>query len=84
MATKNKKMNLGKKMVIGAGMAALAEGAYYLLGPNSKKHQKKTKVLMDKVKKEVKIGIEKGKKLEEEWKNVSKKATKKPISKKKR
>ncbi len=71
---KNKKMSGGKKMVLAAPLGA---GAYYLFGPNGKKHQKKASVLMSKVKKEVKIGIAKGKQMEKEWQEVSKKASKK-------
>ncbi len=58
------KMSAGKKMAIGAGVAALSAasaGAYYLFGPNAKKHQKKAKVLMEKMKKEVKSEIKKAK-----------------------
>jgi hypothetical protein len=80
---KNKKMSSGKKMVL-AGAAAVGAGAYYLLGPDAKKHQKKASGLMGKIKKEVEIGIEKGKKLENEWKSVSQKAAKKSVSKKKK
>jgi hypothetical protein len=78
---KNKKMSVGKKMMVGAGVAALAEGAYYLLGPKSKMHQKKASALVLKVKKEVKKDA---KKLKTEWNIVSKKAVKKPVSKKKK
>jgi hypothetical protein len=84
MKKKNKKMSGSKKMLVAEGMAALGAGAYYLLGPDAKKHQKKALALVSKIKKEVKIGIKKGKQIEKEWKNVSKKATKKLVSKKKR
>ena len=80
---KNKKMSGGKKMVL-AGAAAVGAGAYYLLGPDAKKHQKKASVLMSKVKKEIKIGIAKGKQLEKEWKSVSKNTITKSASKKKK
>ena len=50
-------MSKGKKVTIGAGVAAVAlasAGAYYLLGPNKKAHQKKTRILMAKMEKELK------------------------------
>ena len=80
---KNKKMSGGKKMMVGAGMAALGAGAYYLLGPDAKKHQKKASAVIVKMKKEVESEFKKAK---NEWKNVSKKVVKKPtkISKKKK
>ncbi len=43
----------GKMVAIGAGVAALGAGAYYLLGHNAKAHQKKALALMVKIKKEV-------------------------------
>jgi hypothetical protein len=78
---KKKKMSGSKVLAVEAGMAALGAGAYYLLGPDAKKHQKKASVLMSKIKKEVKKDT---KKLKTEWKSVSKKVTKKPVSNKKR
>ena len=74
-------MSGGKKMLVAGGMAALAGGTYYLLGPKSKMHQKKALVLVDKVKKEVEI---EAKKLKNEWKEISQKAAQKSVSKKKR
>lgn len=105
-------------MAIAGGMAALAGGAYYLLGPKAKAHQKKASALMVKIKKEVTVEMKKAKevstplyhkavdaiaenyaeqykmhegdikaiakKLKGEWKSISKKVTKKPVSKKKR
>jgi len=50
---KNNKMSAGKKVTIGATVVALGAGAYYLLGPNSKTHQKKAKVLLAKMKREI-------------------------------
>ena len=44
-----------------AGLAALGAGAYYLLGPNAKVHQKKAKDLMGKIKKEAEREIKKAK-----------------------
>jgi hypothetical protein len=83
MKQKNKKMSGGKKLVL-AGAAAVGAGAYYLLGPDGKKHQKKASFLMNTVKKEIQIGIAKGKKLEKEWNSVSKNTTKKSLSTKKK
>ena len=52
----------GGKIVAGvAGMAALGAGAYYFLGPKAKAHQKKAKVLMEKMKKEVEKEIKRAK-----------------------
>jgi hypothetical protein len=58
------------------GVAALAGGAYYLLGPDSKKHQKKATKLVNKIKQEVRTGMAKGKELEQDWKEMNKKAKK--------
>jgi hypothetical protein len=49
----NKKMSVGKAAALGAGLATLGTGAYYLLGPNGKKNQKKAKVWMTKMEKDV-------------------------------
>jgi len=57
----NKKMSASKKVAVGAGIAALGAGAYYLFGPNAKVHQKKASVLMGKIKKEVVSEIKKAK-----------------------
>ena len=46
-------MSGGKKMVLGAGMAALAGRGLYLSVLMQKKHQKKTTKLISKIKKEV-------------------------------
>lgn len=56
---KNKKMSMGKKMAAVAGVAAVGAGAYYLLGPKAKAHQKKAKVLIAKIKKEIESEVEK-------------------------
>ena len=50
---KKGKISVGKVVALGAGVAALGAGAYYFLGPNGKKNQKKVKVLMTKMEKEV-------------------------------
>lgn len=59
--TKTKKMSKGKMVAIGAGVAAISAGAYYLFGPDGKKNQKKVGVLMDKMEKEAKSKIKKAK-----------------------
>jgi len=43
----------GKKMAVGVGIAALGAGAYYFLGPNSKKNKKKASILMAQMRKEM-------------------------------
>lgn len=50
---KKSKISAGKAIAIGAGVATLAAGAYYFLGPNGKRNQKKATVWMIKMKKEV-------------------------------
>ena len=57
-----KAMSRGKKLAIGAGIVAIGAatgGAYYLLGPNAKTHQKKASALLAKMKKEVQSEIKK-------------------------
>ena len=64
MEKDNKKMSVGKKVAIGAGVAALSvasAGAYYLFGPKAKAHQKKASILMAKMKKEVVSEVKKAK-----------------------
>ena len=53
MAHKKNKVSAGKVAAIGAGMAAVSAGAYYLLGPDGKKHQKDAKGMMKKMEKEL-------------------------------
>lgn len=53
-------MSTAKKVAIGAGVAALSAGAYYLLGPNAKAHQKKAGAPLVKMKKEIQNEIKKG------------------------
>lgn len=50
---KNKGMSGRGIAAAAAGAVAIGAGAYYLLGPNAKAHQKKTKTLFIKMKKEV-------------------------------
>lgn len=51
---KNRKNNDTKEAaMVGAGLAALAAGAYFFLGPKGKKHQKQMKGWMVKMKGEV-------------------------------
>lgn len=57
--TTKKGMSAGKKVAIGGAIAAMGAGALYLLGPNSKAHQKKTSILFAKVKKEVQQEVKK-------------------------
>ncbi len=58
--TKHKKgMSVGKAVAVGAGIAAVGAGAYYLLGPNSKEHQDKMKGLILNAKNEVKKDVKK-------------------------
>ena len=52
-------MSTGAKVAIGAGVVALGAGAYYLLGPNAKAHQKKASALMVKIKKEAENKVKK-------------------------
>jgi len=63
MKNTKKGMSVGKKMVVGAGVAALGAGAYYLLGPKAKAHQKKASVLLNKMEKEVQDEIKKAEKV---------------------
>src|SRR5688572_32605476 len=48
-----KQNNVGEKMAIGAGVAALTVAAYLLLGPDGKKNRKKVENWSEKMKKEV-------------------------------
>ena len=59
----NKKMSVGAKMAVGAGVAAVSAGAYYLLGPKAKIHQKKASALLVKMKKEIENEIKKVQKM---------------------
>ncbi|MFZ3011477.1 MAG: hypothetical protein WA060_00540 [Minisyncoccia bacterium] len=61
MKKNNKKMSGAKKVAIGAGVATLAAGAFYLFGPKAKAHQKQATTLMAKIKKEVTEEIKKAK-----------------------
>ena len=54
-------MSGGEKVAMGAGLAAVGAGAYYLFGPKSKAHQKKVKMLAEKIKKEVAGEVKKAK-----------------------
>lgn len=56
-------MSGSKKVAIVGGVAAVGAGAYYLFGPKAKAHQKKAKVLISKMKKEVASEIKKVKKV---------------------
>lgn len=52
-------MSAMKATAIGAGIAGLSAGAYYFLGPNGKKHQKKATAWMVKMEKEAKKQVSK-------------------------
>ena len=54
-------MSGGKVLAGVAGVAAVGAGAYYLLGPDAKKHQKKASALISKIRKEVESEVEKAK-----------------------
>jgi hypothetical protein len=58
---KKKGISGGKILAAGAGVAALAGGAYYLLGPDAKKNQKKALATVAKMKKEVEKEMKKAK-----------------------
>lgn len=64
---KNSKNTMNKKeeVIIGAGLAALAAGAYFFLGPKGKKHQKQMKGWMVKMKGEVLEKLEDAKEVSE-------------------
>ena len=63
MKNTKKGMSSEKKVAAVAGLAALGAGAYYLLGPNAKAHQKKTSALLAKMKKDVQGEIKKAEKV---------------------
>ncbi len=56
-------MSVGAKVAIGAGVAAVGAGAYYFMGPDGKKHQKKAKAFAGKMEKEVMANMKKMKAL---------------------
>lgn len=58
---KSKGMSRGTMVAIGATAAALGAGAYYLVGPDGKKHQRKAATLYAKIKKEVGSEIKRAK-----------------------
>jgi hypothetical protein len=72
MAKQKKGMSFGKEVTIGAGVAAVGAGAYYLLGPKAKAHQKKASALIGKIKKEVTKDIKKVKNLEKSGSKILK------------
>lgn len=65
MAKKKSEVSVGKVAIIGAGVAAVGAGAYYLLGPKGKQHQKKVKALMTEMKKGVEKELKKVKSVTE-------------------
>lgn len=54
-----------KIVAVSAGIAALGAGAYYLLGPDAKKNQKKVGAWMDTAEKEISAVVTKAKKVSE-------------------
>lgn len=52
-------MSVGKIAGIGAGVAAVGAGAYYLFGPKGKKHQKKASAWAAEMKREVEKELKK-------------------------
>ena len=61
----NKGMDTKEEVMIGAGLAALAAGAYFFLGPKGKKHQKQMRGWMVKMKGEVLEKLEDAKEVTE-------------------
>jgi len=61
----NNRMDTKEEVLIGAGLAALAAGAYFFLGPKGKKHQKEMKGWMVKMKGEVLEKLEEAKEVTE-------------------
>ncbi|MFZ2149843.1 MAG: hypothetical protein WAV15_01655 [Minisyncoccia bacterium] len=61
MKKDNKKVSRKGMAVATAGAAVIGAGAYYLLGPNRKAHQKKAKALVSKIKNEVQKEVKKAK-----------------------
>src|SRR3989304_3394515 len=57
---KNKKMSVGKKVAIGAGVATIGAGVDYFFGPNRTAHQKKKKKKKKKKKNKKMFGEKKG------------------------
>jgi hypothetical protein len=58
-------LSAGKKMVIGAGVAALSAATYYFFGPEGKKHQKNFKGWMIKMKADIVEKIEEAEEVSE-------------------
>lgn len=60
-------MSVGKKVAVGAAgaaaISAVGAGVYYLFGPKAKVHQKKTKALISKMKKEIDREVKKARKV---------------------
>jgi len=58
---KKKKISKSKIVAVGAGLATIGAGAYYLFGPNAKIHKKKATALLSKIKKEAIREVKKAK-----------------------
>ncbi len=58
-------MSVGRVVGIGAGIAAVGAGAYYLFGPKGKQHQKKARAWAAEMKREVEKELKKVKNVTE-------------------
>ena len=65
MTKKKSGMSMGKVVGLGAGVAAIGAGAYYLFGPKGKQHQKKASAWAAEMKREVEKEIKKVKSVTE-------------------
>lgn len=65
MVKQKKGMSVGKEVAIGAGIAAVGAGAYYLFGPKGKQHQRKAKAWAVEMEKDVEKKINKVKSITE-------------------
>ncbi|MDO8183746.1 MAG: hypothetical protein Q7T49_02060 [bacterium] len=59
MTKKKSGMSVGKAVGLGVGVAAVGAGAYYLLGPKGKQHQKKASAWAAEMKKEIEKELKK-------------------------
>lgn len=65
MTKKKKGISAGNITAVGAGVAAVGAGAYYLLGPKGKQHREKTKTWMVEIEKEIEKKLKKAKNITE-------------------
>ncbi|MFA5934803.1 MAG: hypothetical protein WC827_02900 [Candidatus Paceibacterota bacterium] len=61
MPKTKKIISVGKVAAVGAGVAAVSAGAYYLFGPKGKQHQRMAKNWLVKMEKDIEIKIKKAK-----------------------